>query len=157
RFEVRAVGSLVQQPGCPAHSHAALSKERLEKLCLGECYYPSDRRDPIEAIEIVRIHPGSDESDLAERIEDPWLRGPCAPDPAGCAIQFEDGEFGARDAVYYARALQRPTPAINGANLRTRFDAEGNATEVAPCFGGWRTRSDDDCLAPVAERAWSSP
>jgi hypothetical protein len=157
RFEVRAVGSFVQQPGCPASAREALSPERLERLCLGECYYPTDRREPIEAIEIVRIRPGPDRGDLAARIEDPWLRVPCAPDPAGCTIQFEDAEFGSRDSVYYARALQRPTPAINGANLRTRFDAEGNAVGVTPCSGGWRTQRDDDCLAPVSERAWSSP
>jgi hypothetical protein len=157
RFEVRAVGSFVQQPGCPTHAHEALSKERLQRLCLGECYYPSDRREPIEAIEIVRIRPGADVGDLASRIEDPWLRVPCPADPAGCAIQFEDAEFGARDAVYYARALQPATPAINGANLRARFDADGNPVGVDPCFGGWRTKGDDDCLAPVSERAWSSP
>ena len=157
RFEVRAVGSFVQQPGCPAHAREALSPERLERLCLGECYYPSDRREPIDAIEIVRIRPGADPSDLAARIEDPWLRVPCPPDPAGCLIHFEDGEFGSSDRVYYARALQQATPAINGANLRTRFDGEGNATGVEPCFGGWRSQRDDECLAPVSERAWSSP
>lgn len=157
RFEVRAVGSFVQQPGCPAHAREALSPERLERLCLGECYFPSDRREPIDAIEIVRIRPGADPSDLAARIEDPWLRVPCPPDPAGCVIHFEDSEFGSADRVYYARALQKATPAINGANLRTRFDAEGNAIGVEPCFGGWRTRHDDECLAPVSERAWSSP
>jgi hypothetical protein len=157
RFEVRAVGSFVQQPGCPDFARDALSAERLERLCLGECYYPSDRREPIEAIEIVRISPGAGEDGLGERIEDPWLRVPCPPDPAGCVIRFEDREFGAHDRVYYARALQAPTPAINGANLRTRFDAEGNAIGVDPCFGGWRTEKSDDCLAPVSERAWSSP
>jgi uncharacterized protein DUF3604 len=157
RFEVRAIGSFVQKPGCPDATRAALSPERLERLCLGECYHPSDQREPIEAIEIVRIRPGRDAGDLAARIEDPWLHVPCAPDPAGCTIQFEDEEFGSGDRVYYARALQRPTPAVNGANLRTRFDADGNAIGVAPCFGGWRTPPDDDCLAPVSERAWSSP
>jgi len=157
RFEVRAVGSFVQRPGCPAHASDALSPERLERLCLGECYYPSDQREPIEAIEIVRIRPGAGEGGLAERIEDPWLHVPCPPDPAGCVIHFEDAEFGAGDRVYYARALQSPTPAINGANLRTRFDDDGNAIGVLPCFGGWRTETSDDCLAPVSERAWSSP
>ena len=156
RFEVRAVGSFAQHPGCPAHAREALSPERLAQLCLGECYYPSDRRERIEAIEIVRIRPGTGD-DVAERIEDPWLRVPCPPDPAGCVIRFEDAEWGAGDRVYYARALQEPTPAINGANLRTRFDADGNPIGVAPCFGGWRTPRSDECLAPVSERAWSSP
>jgi hypothetical protein len=157
RFEVRAVGSFVQRAGCPDHAHAALSPERLERLCLGECYYPSDQREPIEAIEIVRISPRPGEAGLADRIEDPWLRLPCPPDPAGCVVRFEDAQFGAGDRVYYARALQAPTPAINGANLRTRFDAEGNAVGVEPCYGGWRTPRSDECLAPVSERAWSSP
>ena len=156
-FEVRAVGSFVQQPGCPDDAHAALGSERLAQLCVGECYFPSDRRETITAIEIVRISPGGDGSDLAERIEDPWLHLPCPADPAGCVVRFEDAEFGTADRVYYARALQAPTPAINGANLRARFDADGNAIAVEPCFGGWRTPSDDDCLAPVSERAWSSP
>ena len=92
-------------------------------------------------------------------IEDVWRRFPCEPDPAGCSASFEDEEFlGAqRDAVYYVRALQAETPAINGANLRTEFDAEGRAVRVNPCAGGFRTPADDDCLAPVQERAWSSP
>jgi hypothetical protein len=72
-------------------------------------------------------------------------------------VRFEDPDFGRRDAVYYARALQAPTPAINGANLRTRFDADGNAVGVEPCHGGWQTERSDECLAPVRERAWSSP
>ena len=96
---------------------------------------------------------------VAPLIEDPWRRFDCPPDPAGCSVRFEDPEFASsgRDAVYYVRALQEPTPAINGANLRTTFDAQGNAVSVDPCSGSWRTASSDDCLAPVQERAWSSP
>lgn len=78
---------------------------------------------------------------------------------AGCTVELDDPDFprSGRGAAYYVRALQEPTRAINGANLRTRFDRDGNALTVEPCYGDYRTRSDDDCLAPVAERAWSSP
>jgi len=74
-------------------------------------------------------------------------------------IRFEDEEFPAHggDAVYYVRALQEPTLAINGANVRARFDAAGNATDVRPCYGSYLTPEEDDCLAPARERAWSSP
>jgi hypothetical protein len=160
RFEARAAGARIQRPGCPDEARAALSPERLRSLCRDECYHPGDERHPIAAIEVVRIRPQlrADEP-IAPLIEDPWLRLPCAPDPAGCTVQFEDAEFAtaARDSVYYVRALQVETPAINGANLRTEFDAEGRALAVAPCAGGYRTPASDDCLAPVRERAWSSP
>jgi len=160
RFSVRAVGSFVQRPGCPPESLAALSPARLGRLCGGECYHPSDARHPIAAIEVVRIRPQrTPGEDVAAAIEDPWRRFECAPDPAGCRVAFEDTEHAAsgRDALYYVRALQEPTPAINGANLRTRFDPQGRALSVDPCFGGRRTPETDDCLAPVQERAWSSP
>jgi hypothetical protein len=159
-FEVRAVGDFVQEPGCPLESVRGLAPERLERLCRGECYHPGDARHPIVAIEIVRVRPQRHSREpVAGLIEDPWRRFPCAPDPAGCTVRFEDPEFATagRDAVYYARALQEATPAINAANLRAEFDADGNAVRVSPCHGGWRTPADEDCLAPARERAWSSP
>ncbi len=159
-FEVRAVGDFVQQPGCPAHGLRGLPGEHLERLCRGECYHPSDARHRIEAIEVVRVRPQvRPDEPVGPLIEDPWRRLPCPPDPAGCTVRFEDPEFAGagRDAVYYVRALQEATPAVNGANLRPRRDARGAVAEVSPCHGSWRTPFDEDCLAPVQERAWSSP
>jgi hypothetical protein len=160
RFEVRAVGSRVELPGCPRDAVEALSPERLERLCGGECHHPGDARHPIVAIEIVRIRPQREAGeDVSALVEDPWRRFECDGDQRGCSVVFEDEEFAdsGRGAVYYARALQEETPAVNGANLRTQFDADGNAVAITPCYGGWRTPEDDDCLAPLQERAWSSP
>jgi hypothetical protein len=160
RFEVRAAGAFEQLPGCPEESVIALGPERLERLCRGECLHPGERRHPIVAIEVIRVRPQlRPDEPVASLIEDPWRRFECEPDPAGCAVEFADEEFSGsgRGAVYYVRALQAATPAVNGANLRTRRDASGAAQSVEPCYGDWRTPVDDDCLAPVHERAWSSP
>jgi hypothetical protein len=154
RFEVRAVGSFVQEPGCPESARAGLSPERQERLCRGECHNPGRERHPIAAIEVVRILPRSAAGEpVGAIVEDPWRVYECLPEPGGCVVRFEDAESAAydRDALYYVRALQEPTPAINGANLRTSFDEAGDAVAIRPCAGG------DDCLAPVQERAWSSP
>jgi hypothetical protein len=156
----RSCSGFIQQPGCPETSQTALSPQRLQALCAGECENPSDLRRNIEAIEIVRIRPrtASDE-DPGDGIEDPWRRFPCEPDPAGCVVRFDDPEHaaGGRDVLYYARAIQEPTPAINGAGMRPERDAEGNVISVSPCFGDYRVDNADDCLAPARERAWSSP
>src|SRR5262245_55591799 len=52
-FQVRAVGSFEQLPGCPADATEALTPERVAKLCRGECYHPSDQRRLITRIEVV--------------------------------------------------------------------------------------------------------
>ncbi len=160
RFEVRAVGARVQQPGCTTDAAGGLPPPELARLCRGECYNPSDRRHGIIAIEVVRVRPQASADEAVDAlIEDPWRRFACDGSPAGCVIEFEDAEYAAsgRDTVYYVRALQEATPAINAANLRTAFDAQGAAVSVAPCHGGYRTPDTEDCLAPIEERAWSSP
>ncbi|HVM97701.1 MAG TPA: hypothetical protein VMT89_15000, partial [Candidatus Acidoferrales bacterium] len=62
-----------------------------------------------------------------------------------------------RPAVFYVRAIEEPSTAINGNTLRCKYDESGNCLEVHPCYGDYRTDRTDDCLATVEERAWSSP
>jgi hypothetical protein len=156
-FEVRAVGSFEQLRGCPAEAGAALTPERLAQLCQGECYHPSDQRRLITRIEVVRIQPqiraGEPVEDL---IEDPWKVLPCDPDPAGCRQHFTDPQFvsDGRDTLYYVRAIEAPSLAVNAGLLRCEPDAAGGCAEVKPCLG---VPDSDDCLAETEERAWSSP
>ncbi len=160
RFRVRAAGSFEQRPGCPDWSRAALGDERLTRLCRGECYNPSGERRRITHIDIVRIRPQVRAGEpVGQLIEDPWKRIPCPADTAGCVVEVDDPDFlaGDRETVYYARAVQEPTPAVNAGFLRCRYDDAGRCVEVRPCWGDYRTPSDDDCLAPAEERAWSSP
>jgi hypothetical protein len=160
RFRVRAAGAHKQLPGCPEVSLAGLSAERLERLCHGECYHPGDERHRIERIEIVRIRRRvSEDEPIASLIEDPWRVFQCSPNPAGCVVEFEDPDFLAsgRENIYYARAIQEETPAVNAAGERCQYDERGRCVSVNPCYGDYRTRPDDDCLAPNQERAWSSP
>ena len=157
-FQVRAVGSFEQKPGCPDTAHEALGAERLSHLCLDECYHPGEVRRPITRIELVRIRPGPGSSDdVADRIDDPWRVIECEPDPAGCAATVFDAEFPAagQDTLYYARVFEAEKPGINAANLRCERDAEGNCLEVDLCPGP--EADADDCLAPHEPRAWSSP
>lgn len=160
RFEVRAAGALEQRPGCPDEAGAGLSGEALAALCYGECDHPGDARVAIERIEIVRIRPQQASGErIADRIDDPWRSFECPSDPTGCRVEFSDEDFAGTEgeSVYYARALQAPTPAVNGAGARVRFDAGGRAVSAHPCLAGIGGDPGDDCLAPVHERAWSSP
>ncbi|MFK7899078.1 MAG: DUF3604 domain-containing protein [Myxococcota bacterium] len=159
-FRVRAVGAFEQRPGCPEVVTEGLSPERLARLCAGECDHPGDTRHLIDRIEVVRIRPQvAPGEDLAGLIEDPWRVFSCDADPVGCEVEFRDPDFAGegRDAVYYVRAIQRPTPGVNGEQMRCERDALGRCSEMKLCHGGFRTSADDDCLAPVEERAWSSP
>jgi hypothetical protein len=74
--------------------------------------------------------------------------------------EFDDPEFldSGRETLYYVRAVQVPTLAVNAGALRcTKRDESGRCLDVDPCYGDYRTPADDDCLAANEERAWSSP
>ena len=157
-FQVRATGSLVQKPGCPQESHDALGAEGIERLCRDECYNPSDERRLISRIEVVRIRPqiAADEP-IDPLIEDAWRVFECEPNPAGCSVTFSDPDFSesGRDAIYYVRAIETPSMAINADGLRCAVDDAGRCLEVDACTGD--TPASDDCLAQTEQRAWSSP
>jgi hypothetical protein len=154
RFRARAVGAFAQREGCPDSVVKALGAERVERICTGECYYPSDQRRRISRIEVVRIGRQMKETEAVEDlIEDPWLTLPCPPDSPVCEVEFDDPWFpsAGREVLYYVRAIQEPTRAVNAGMLR----CDGGRCD--PCYGDYRTPFDDDCLGTAEERAWSSP
>jgi hypothetical protein len=71
-------------------------------------------------------------------------------------VAFSDPEFpgSGRDALYYVRAIEAPSLAVDADPLGCTRDDSGRCIEVKPCFG---RPNDDDCLAETEERAWSSP
>jgi hypothetical protein len=159
RLRVRAAGSFEQTEGCPEESLSALSPERLAYLCRGECYNPGEKRRQITRIDVVRIRPQeSPDEDVADLIDDPWRSFDCPADADGCTVEFDDPEFlgSDREALYYARAIEEPTPTVNAGGSRCEYDEQGDC-KPNPCYGDYRTDYDDDCLEPAAHRAWSSP
>ena len=156
-FEVRAVGSFAQKPGCPPDAIGSMDGSRLERLCQGECYFPSDDRRAITHVDIIRIRPQRFAGDpMASLIEDPWKRLECPADSPECRVTFTDPEFLAsgRDVLYYARAVEEATPTVGANPLHCQKEDGVTCAKVSPCFGRpW----DDDCLAEAAHRAWSSP
>jgi hypothetical protein len=156
-FQVKAVGSFEQNPGCGEDATSALEPERLARLCQGECYNPSNERRPISRIEIVRIRPQrAPDEEIVGLVEDPWKVVDCDPDPQGCVATFVDEEYvrEGRDALYYARAIEVPSLAVAADPLGCRRDDSGRCVQVDPCFG---RPSEDECLSQTEERAWSSP
>jgi hypothetical protein len=147
-FVVRAAGSFKQNGGCSEESIDSLSQERLEYLCAGECYNPTNERHLIEQIEIIKITPQSFAGEaISPLIQDPWKVISCQGN-SECIIEFEDANY-SRDSIYYVRAIQAPTLAINGTS------SSGSPFKL--CKGSFRTDLADDCLSPINERAWSSP
>ncbi len=160
RFQVKAVGSFKQLPGCPDYVKAKLAENRLEKMSHGECYNPSDTRYRIDRIEVVRIRPQTFEGEpLKDLIEDRWKVIECPADRSGCTVEFDDPEYPAfgRDTVYYVRAIEEPIEMINGDNLRVTFDKNGDVSATNPCYGSYKLSPEQQCLNPQGQRAWSSP
>lgn len=156
-FQVKAVGSFEQNPGCGSDATQSLGPERLQRLCQGECYNPSTVRRPISRIEIVRIRPQrTPDEQILGLVEDPWQVIECDGDPEGCVGTFVDEEYlrAGRDTLYYARAIEAPSDAVAADPLGCRRDENGRCVQVDPCFG---RPDDDECLAQTEERAWSSP
>ena len=150
KFLVRAAGSFKQKEGCPTESIDSLSPERLEYLCAGECYNPSNVRHVIERIEVIKITPQAYAGEaISPLVQDVWKTFSCKG-KSECIIEFEDEDY-SRDSVYYVRAIQEATPAINGSNT-----SQENKSFLL-CKGSFRTSLSDDCLGNSSERAWSSP
>ena len=159
RFQVRAMGSFEQKPGCPDHVYDALGEARVEHICRGECHHPSETRRPITRIEVVRIRPQIAEDEPVDGlVEDPWRVFECPGDGSGCVAEFDDPQFSAarRDAIYYARAIEAPDSLVHGADtLGCRYDENGTCAEITPC--GVNAPYEEDCLGEAEPRAWSSP
>jgi hypothetical protein len=156
-FQVKAVGSFEQDPGCGTDAMSALEPDRLARLCQGECYNPSAVRRAISRIEIIRIRPQrTPDEEIIGLVEDPWRVIECDSDPEGCVGTFVDASYvsDGRDSLYYARAIEEPSLAVAADPLGCRRDSDGRCVQVDPCFG---RPSSDECLAQTEERAWSSP
>ncbi len=157
-FRVKAIGAQIQKPGCDLNTNAKVS-EVISQLCKGECFNPSDLRKIITTIEIVRIRPQSYSGEpIDPLIEDPWKTFDCEPSQEGCVVEFEDEQFlgSNREIVYYARAIQEPSQAINGNGFSCDMDENGLCSSVNLC-GDKKGEEEGDCLGEIKERAWSSP
>ena len=158
-FTVRAVGSFKQKPGCPDFASAGLDAERLQHLCSGECDNPSDERNLITRIEVVKIRPQASAGEPVEGlIQDRFLVHQCPPNAGGCSFTFTDPAYAleGRDAIYYVRAIEEARPMINAEPVQCVRDESGACVQAKLCFGDYRSGASD-CTAPAEPRAWSSP
>jgi hypothetical protein len=103
----------VRAPDLPAGCRGAVRTERLDCLCRGGCYHPSDQRHSIERSDVVRIRPqhAADEA-VGPLLEDPWKVLCCDGDPVGCGVVSSDPEFAdagrARATTYGPSRWLRP-------------------------------------------------
>ena len=159
-FEVKAFGSFKQKDGCPDYELGSISAQKIKTLCKNECYNPSEVRNKITRIEVIKITPqDSNDEDIDKLIKDPWKIISCPQKGEGCRVRFSDEQYSAngRDSVYYVRAIEEPSMRINAGNLRCDFDELGNCNKVNLCYGNYKTSRNDNCTMMSEERAWSSP
>ena len=159
KFSVKALGAQKQKEGCSYSLFGESNKEVIENLCRGECFNPVDERKNITRIEVVRIRPQVYEKEpIRSLIEDPWKVFECEPSQEGCSIEFIDEQFegGNREVVYYVRAIQEPSQAINAGGLNCEKDEMGKCLKINFC-GDPNGLGTGDCLSLIEERAWSSP
>ena len=74
----------------------------------------------------------------------------------GAALLAPSYAAGGRDAIYYVRAIEEPSPTINGDPMHCERDAAGKCVKVKLCYGDYRS-GPGERLAPAEQRAWSSP
>lgn len=111
---------------------------------------PNKRKTYYYRIEVIKITPQSYAGEaINPLINDVWKSISCKG-RSECTVEFEDQNY-SRDSVYYVRAIQELTPAINGKN------ASAGSEEFQLCKGSFRTNLANDCLSEANERAWSSP
>ena len=87
----------------------------------------------ITRIEVIKVTPQAFKGEKVEGlISDPWKVFNCEPNQQGCEVEFSDDEFNSasRDASYYVRAIQEPSPAVNAGSLRCTYDDLGAAAKV---------------------------
>ena len=97
---------------------------------------------------------------ISNNIQDPWKVFTCNDKGEGCSANFFDDEYvlNNKSSLYYARAIQEPTNIVGGDPLRCELNESGDCIKIRPCYSsGPDFDPNDDCLAPVGERAWSSP
>ena len=134
-FEVKALGSFKQKPGCPDYKLGNLSSEKIKTLCKNECYNPSEQRNIINRIEVIKITPqNSNNEEIDKLIMDPWKTIDCPKEGNGCRVRFSDDDYSSdkRDSVYYVRAIEEPSLRINAGNLRCDFDEQGCLLYTSP-------------------------
>jgi hypothetical protein len=158
-FVVHAVGSFKQKPGCPDFARAGMDQQRLTRLCSGECDNPSDQRNVITRIEVVKIRPQARPHESIDGlVQDKFIVHECPPNPNGCSFTFTDPAYAAdgRDAIYYVRAIEESQPTINARPVECVRDEAGRCIQAKLCFGDYRS-GKSECTAPSEPRAWSSP